>query len=657
LTLDVSSNSGTYTNSYVMSFAVGLIIEDWETGDFNKHPWSFNGNADWLLTTSNPFEGAYSAQSGDIGDNQTSELIITLEITATDTISFYRKVSSEGDYDYLRFYIDGSLQDQWAGEVAWGQVSYPVSAGLHSFKWVYYKDGLVSNGSDCGWIDYIIFPPFHITTPPDIGISPESFNVNLNPDESTIETLTITNYGEEDLSFNIITAPDDKSKGEEIFGSWDGGTWSGGQRDRGNLYHVTTAKTLTETKFYLNIPTSTQLYFFVYEGDALSGSFNKINEVYISNSGTGQGWYSSGALSVELLENKYYYIGTSWFGFVTYGRGNESVPITTSFGTLETGMPGSMAGFPPSAGFNNTNSGEFPYYQTIVTNDEPSWITPESYSGIIAGFDSVNINIVFDATGLTNGIYTKNLIITSNDPDEPEVIVPCTLEVFSGIAVNLKAFLEGPFDISEMTTSLNSSGFLPLSQPYNISPWNYNGTENVGSIPNSDVVDWVLIELRETPGDASTATSGTMIGKQAGFILKNGNIVNTGGSSFMRFNVEITENLFAVIYHRNHLSIMSANTLTLSGEEYIYDFTSDTGQVYNGINGHKEIATGIWGMMAGNGNSDGEISNQDKDDVWLLENGNAGYYSGDFDMNGQVNDSDKDVLWELNVGKSTRILQ
>jgi len=61
-------------------------------------------------------------------------------------------------------------------------------------------------------------------------------------------------------------------------------------------------------------------------------------------------------------------------------------------------------------------------------------------------------------------------------------------------------------------------------------------------------------------------------------------------------------------------------------------------------------------MMAGDGNSDGEISNQDKDDIWLLENGNNGYYSGDFDMNGQVNDSDKNVLWELNVGKSTRIV-
>ncbi len=663
LTLNVSSNSGAYTNSFDMSFVVGIIIEDWETGDFNKYPWTSSGNADWFLTSSNPFEGVYSAQSGDIGDNQTSELLISLEVTANDTISFYRKVSSESSYDYLRFYIDGSMLDQWAGEVSWGQVSYPVSAGLHSFRWEYYKDGSVSNGSDCGWIDYIIFPPFHISVPPDINISPDSFYVTLSPDETTTEILTIANYGEEDLSFNITTEPVEKSyvkdvnKGEEIFGSWDGGTWTGGARDRGNLYHVTSAKTLTEMKFYLNIPTSTELYFFVYEGDALSGMFTKIDEIYISNSGTGQGWYSSGTLTVDLLENKYYYIGTSWSGSATYGRGNESVPITTSFGTLETGMPGSMAGYPPSASFNNTNSDESPYYQALVTSDEPSWIVPGASSGIIAGSDSLNINILFDATGLTDGSYSKNLIITSNDPDEPQVTIPCTLEVFSGIAVNLKAYLEGPFAGVNMSTGLNSSGYLPLAQPYNTTPWNYTGTESVAAIPNANVVDWVLVELRETTGGAASATPSTMIDRQAGFVLNEGTIVGIDGASPLRFGDEIADNLFVVIYHLNHIGIMSDNAVTLSGGQYNYDFTIGAGQVYGGVDAHKEVASGVWGMMAGDANGDGEVDNKDKDDVWEPQLGTSGYLSGDFDMNGQVESVDKTGKWEANAGKCSHIVK
>jgi hypothetical protein len=86
-------------------------------------------------------------------------LSVTLDITAADDILFYYKVSSESGYDYLRFYIDGSQRGEWSGTVDWTQAGFPVSAGEHTFKWAYEKDGSVSNGSDCGWIDFIVFPP------------------------------------------------------------------------------------------------------------------------------------------------------------------------------------------------------------------------------------------------------------------------------------------------------------------------------------------------------------------------------------------------------------------------------------------------------------------------------------------------------------------
>ncbi|MCD4791229.1 MAG: hypothetical protein K8R37_14645, partial [Bacteroidales bacterium] len=260
-----------------------------------------------------------------------------------------------------------------------------------------------------------------------------------------------------------------------------------------------------------------------------------------------------------------------------------------------------------------------------------SWLSvTNNGSGTVPGGNSVDITIHFDATGLDLGIYTGAVLVNSNDPDEPQVIVTCTLEVISGITVNLTAFLEGPFAGSYMSTFLNMLGFIPLTQPYNTLPWNYNGTESVASIPNSDIIDWVLIELRETTGDVSTATSSTMIDRQAGFILKDGTIVNTDGSSPLVFNVEITENLYAVVYHRNHLGILSANPLPLSGGVYIYNYTSGVGQVYGGLNGHKELEPGIWGMIGGDGNADGEINNLDKNDIWNQQRGNTGYYSGDF---------------------------
>jgi hypothetical protein len=93
---------------------------------------------------------------------------VTLDVTSGGTISFFCKVSSEATWDFLEFYIDGARNDRWSGEVDWTEVSYPVNAGVHTFKWQYVKDGSQAAGSDCGWIDFIVFPastiPIEIAT-------------------------------------------------------------------------------------------------------------------------------------------------------------------------------------------------------------------------------------------------------------------------------------------------------------------------------------------------------------------------------------------------------------------------------------------------------------------------------------------------------------
>jgi hypothetical protein len=77
-----------------------------------------------------------------------------------------------------------------------------------------------------------------------------------------------------------------------------------------------------------------------------------------------------------------------------------------------------------------------------------------------------------------------------------------SMQIYAQVSFDLKVLFEGPFIGTNMTTILNAEGLIPLSQPYNNVPWNYNGTEYVGSIPNTDIVDWVLIELRVTSGNA-----------------------------------------------------------------------------------------------------------------------------------------------------------
>ncbi|MCD4746841.1 MAG: hypothetical protein K8R58_11140 [Bacteroidales bacterium] len=221
--------------------------------------------------------------------------------------------------------------------------------------------------------------------------------------------------------------------------------------------------------------------------------------------------------------------------------------------------------------------------------------------------------------------------------------------------LDITIFLEGPYNGPEMGTQLNSNGYLPLSQPYNTPPWNYTGTESVSSIPNSDIVDWVLIELRETAGDSSSATADKRFNRQAAFLLKNGSVVGTNGSSDPRFNFVVAEDLYGVIYNHNHILVMSADALSLNSETFGWNFTTGANQAYGGLTGHKEIATGVWGMASGDGDGDGQVTNGDKIDVWSVQTGSSGYYNGDFSLNGQVDNVDKNDYWIPNSGFGTPV--
>ena len=139
-------------------------IEDFETGDFSQYEWTFAGTADWTVTDAEFYEGVYSAKSGLITHGQTTELELIYEVYAEDTLSFWYKVSSESNYDYLRFYVDGGEQGEWAGEIGWTKAEYVIGVGTHTFTWAYEKDFSVSTGQDATWVDYITFPPMEISS-------------------------------------------------------------------------------------------------------------------------------------------------------------------------------------------------------------------------------------------------------------------------------------------------------------------------------------------------------------------------------------------------------------------------------------------------------------------------------------------------------------
>lgn len=171
-----------YNDELNFTLTIGLIKEDFETGDFSSFNWQQAGNQPWQIDSENQYEGDFCMVSGSIDDNQVSLISVNLDVLSDGDISFFRKVSSEEDYDYLMFLIDDVLIDEWAGELAWEEFSYPVSAGNHTFSWQYAKDVYVSSGQDRAWIDYIVFPP----------VSPSTF-IPVNKKASGGMSVTILN--------------------------------------------------------------------------------------------------------------------------------------------------------------------------------------------------------------------------------------------------------------------------------------------------------------------------------------------------------------------------------------------------------------------------------------------------------------------------------
>ena len=183
-----------YEFVYPVPITFGLMIEDFETGDFASFDWVHGGNADWVID-SDAYSGSFSAKSGEIGHDQTSELSIVMNILYEGDIQFWSKASSEqGEsgtaYDYLDFYIDNDSQELMIGGTTdWVEYTVNLPAGEHTLRWVYEKDDAQSSGEDCAWVDRIYFPPGAI---PPLNI--DFGDLNLDSIVNVLDVIITVNY-------------------------------------------------------------------------------------------------------------------------------------------------------------------------------------------------------------------------------------------------------------------------------------------------------------------------------------------------------------------------------------------------------------------------------------------------------------------------------
>lgn len=158
-------------------------------------------------------------------------------------------------------------------------------------------------------------------------------------------------------------------------------------------------------------------------------------------------------------------------------------------------------------------------------NEEPSW--PQDVVGIFSQYDTYSP--YFHDYQIQPRKYT---------------------DISSSVGIQLTILLEGPYDSSNDVMFNSISNDVPLTSPYSEDP------RSILEIPN-DIVDWVMVELRETE-------NGPVIHSKSALLHKDGRIVaDDGVNGTIRLSAD-AGNYYIVVKHRNHLTIMSNIAVNLS---------------------------------------------------------------------------------------------
>jgi hypothetical protein len=99
-----------------------------------------------------------------------------------------------------------------------------------------------------------------------------------------------------------------------------------------------------------------------------------------------------------------------------------------------------------------SNTGDLTLTLAITETPVVDWMSVAPDAGEINPGESMTITVSFDTTGLEVGEYNAALQLTSNDPDEPWISVPVTLQVLDIAIDGLTAENDSPTKLGNITT-------------------------------------------------------------------------------------------------------------------------------------------------------------------------------------------------------------
>jgi hypothetical protein len=134
---------------------------------------------------------------------------------------------------------------------------------------------------------------------------------------------------------------------------------------------------------------------------------------------------------------QYYLVIASFLADSSYYNAQNvyPYPIPASFGELIAGAGWSWApdtSFPPFTSQwvpEQAFGSPVAYYQTLVTGSVVEWLSIAPASGTVPAGQEVAVTVTFEPADTAPGYYGAEIAVRSNDPDEPEVVVPVSMRV------------------------------------------------------------------------------------------------------------------------------------------------------------------------------------------------------------------------------------
>lgn len=407
-----------FNSNWSQQVEIDSLKVDYTSGWWNEiidfeSPWWYTVSS-WVFSrvTTDKYEWSYSIESWNTANNSTSCFDVSRTLYNDYEISFYKKVSSELNYDFLHFYIDWVEQNKWSWTVAWSLETFNVWNWVHNFSWCYSKDGSVNSWSDKAWVDYIELKEKPTIIIPEISIL--DFEVAWGYTVTTNVTGTNTDWTrvtsqmyewsysiESQISWNNQTACFERTQTISPTENWIS-----------FFYKVSSELNYDFLRFYINWV----------EQNNWSWEINWTKKSYNLSSWTYTLWwcYTKDG-SVNTWSDK------AWIDYVT---------VTTE--------PPILSEITPVATPTNDNTPDYTFYSPVAWAISYSWSCSSSTTTAVVWNNTITLN------SLADWIYTDCTIQVLSSPIE-SIILPITNFTIDTTWINIT--INSPVDLSTISNN------------------------------------------------------------------------------------------------------------------------------------------------------------------------------------------------------------